>query len=184
MSMNCFFVSVGVFTCVFSLVIKINMIARSGMLGLLAVVASAASLTLPCTASARATSLRTRASTSYMSDGLGEEDKEQQKQRMETELAAKRVAVDSKWAEFYTVPNGPSAPDKRAELKAAAVELESDIEELEKMLVELQGGKGSVYLPSCLSFYQPAFPRTVYMHSLCIHLATVHSPFRVLASQP
>ena len=49
---------------------------------------------------------------------------EQQKQRMETELAAKRVAVDSKWAEFYTVPNGPSAPDKRAELKAAAVELE------------------------------------------------------------
>ena len=119
-----------------------------------------------------------------MSDGLGEEDKEQQKQRMETELAAKRVAVDSKWAEFYTVPNGPSAPDKRAELKAAAVELESDIEELEKMLVELQGGQGNVHLPSCLSLYQPAFPRTVYMHSLCIHLAIVHSRFRVLASQP
>lgn len=72
------------------------------------------------------------------------EDKAQQQERMEQELEATRAALKEKYAEYYGVPNGPSAPTVRAELKAQSEQMESDIVRLEAALLELQGGGGKL----------------------------------------
>ena len=72
------------------------------------------------------------------------EDKAQQKERMEQELEATRAALKAKYTQYYGVPNGPSAPAVRAELKAESDQMEADIVKLEAALLELQGGGGKL----------------------------------------
>ena len=117
-----------------------------------AVIALAIATALPAAAALHAPTLllRLRSSSSsiqpwrsaiLMCDGMAE-DKELKVQQMEQELEAKRTAATGKWSEYYGVPNGPSAGEKRAELKEAATQLDVEVEMLEKAFIELQTGKG------------------------------------------
>ena len=123
------------------------MLAR--MLASALMLPSASALMLPFGASsvarhtAHSTSMYSRASLASMCDAAAE-DKAQQQERMEQELEATRAALKEKYAEYYGVPNGPSAPTVRAELKAQSEQMESDIVRLEAALLELQGGGGKL----------------------------------------